>query len=293
MINLSPTKVDTFYGCRRLYLYKNIYKLPSEEKKYFFIGNVAHKVLELFHSRARDLTFVCDLNGVPGKVTNGALRDLLMECWKTVYASFEFEKKITASLVTKDDALVVRDMLKSYLLSLRGRQFPNVVQLEKLHKLVFSNFIIWPKADRIDGCGNNAYKIVDYKTSQRPASAKDELESVQIPTYGLVVKQQYKNAEKIYGEYQYLRCLDSGGIHVHEITEEFMREALEKYKDVANKLEDKGIEFYQNKKYKYCRTCEYSAVCAADSCDRALTNPKEVVDKFKKLGVNCELQKNG
>ena len=50
-LTLSPTKVDTFYGCRRLFLYNYLRPpFPQKDNKYFAIGNIAHKALELFHS---------------------------------------------------------------------------------------------------------------------------------------------------------------------------------------------------------------------------------------------------
>jgi CRISPR/Cas system-associated exonuclease Cas4 (RecB family) len=293
MIHLSPSKVDCFFGCKRLYLYRYLYKLPAEEKKHFFIGNVAHAALEFFHKKAQGLTLVCDLDGIPGAASNEVLKETLKDCWKGVFNKYECDKKLKSGFISKEDVLSIKEMMKKYLGFLQGKKFPSVVKLEELHKIPLGNFTIWMKADRIDSCGNNTYKIVDYKTSQKPASEKDELGSVQIPTYGILVKSLFKNAETILGEYQYLRHLDSKGVHLYTVTQDLVDNAVAKYREVASELSDSDITFEKNRKYKFCRSCEYSAVCAMDECDSEIKSKEEQVKKYKRLGVDYGLQKNG
>jgi RecB family exonuclease len=154
-------------------------------------------------------------------------------------------------------------MLSKYLKYLKVNDIPKVFQVEKLAKISFDGVIVWLKADRIDELGENAYKVVDYKSGS-PATKKDELASVQIPSYGLWLRKLVPDADEIKGQYLYLRYIDSRrGIHTYDISNDMMDLAREKYLNVNQKLKN-GCDFKQNFKYKYCRYCDFRRHCLED-----------------------------
>lgn len=250
-LSLSPSKVDTFNGCPRLFKYKYIKPpIPVVENKYFLIGNIAHKALEMFHTIE----------------LNGNMSVIMKDCFKSAIEKHHADEKIKKGIIVKDDLYLIRDMLKKYIQYIQKTGAPLVMQCEKLIKIPLSkNVVIWMKADRLDKEGT-VYKVIDYKTSARPATRKEELASVQIPTYGLWVRQAYGKDALVYGEYQYLRHIDKKGIHTFEVTDEMMESAKEEYERIADKLLS-GCLYIQNFKYKYCRNCDFRSYCVEDESD--------------------------
>jgi len=253
-LTLSPTKVDTFNGCRRLFLYKYL-KPPfvPEDNKYFLIGNIAHKVLE-------------DLHKEQMQRPNYDHRKEIGRHFKAAIKSYKAYAKIKSGLITKEDLYSIKSMMDKYLKHLKKNAVPNVFQVEKLAKITFDGVVVWLKADRIDEIADGAYRVVDYK-SGRPATKKDELASVQIPSYGIWLRQTLPDADQLEGQYLYLKYVDSKkGIHTYNISDEMMEAAKEKYVKVDQKLKN-GCHFMQNFKYKYCRTCDFRQHCVEDDND--------------------------
>lgn len=252
-ISLSPSKVDCFLGCRRLFRYKYLQKpfIPPENR-YFLIGNIAHGTLERLHKE--------DLQD---PITNW--KRAASKHFHDAAVAHNFNRKLRDGTINKDDMLSIKDMLRKYLLHLNDLpEMPKIQQLEKLSKIVINGIDVWLKADRIDRVGKDYYCVVDYK-SGRPASKKDEVESVQIPSYGLLVRSLFGPKAKVDGMYLYLKHLDSRkGVSRHKITDEWIRATIEKYEFVNNEIKN-GCEFKQNFKYKYCgRMCDFRRICVED-----------------------------
>lgn len=256
-VQLSPSKVDTFLGCRRLFKYRylNPPPLPFKENKYFLIGNIAHKALELFFERYSE-----DLSADNTKT-------LMKNCFKTSVGRYKGLKKVDQGVIQRSDLLMIKDMMKQYLRYIAKKGAPKVVSIEQMAKFTIGdNVAVAMKADRLDKFGE-AYRVVDYKTSARPSTRAQERASVQIPTYGLWVKNAIDADAPVYGEYQYLRHMKSRkGIHTFEITDDMIEYAEGEYRSVAKKLLD-GCVFPQNFKYRYCRICDYRQYCLEDDND--------------------------
>lgn len=254
-LTLSPSKVDTFFGCRRLFKYRYLNRpFVPEENKYFLIGNIAHKVLENLHKDYMQNPKKFDWKHEMGRQ------------FKAAVTSYKAYDKIKTGLITKEDLYAIKTMMVKYLKHLKTNNVPNVFQLEKLAKITFDGITVWLKADRIDELGDSAYRVVDYK-SGRPATKKAELASVQIPSYGIWLRQTIPDADIIKGQYIYLRYADSKrGIHSYDISDEMINEAKEKYIEVNQELKN-GCKFVQNFKYKYCRFCDFGRYCSEDEND--------------------------
>lgn len=255
-LTLSPSKVDTFMGCKRLFKYRYISPpFTPAQNKYFVIGNIAHKALELYHKARMD-----EESDAP----EGGWKRFMGSCFKQAMRIENASKYLGDRTVTKEDMLSVRDMLKNYLGHIKKHGVPTVHMVEKLAKIQIGEIDVWLKADRVDRIDGSGYKVVDYK-SGKPSTKKGEKESVQIPSYGLFVKQRVdKAADEIQGEYYYIKHLGArSGVSSHEVTQEWMDDAVSKYKSVYKEVTSGG-KFTQNFKYKYCRWCDFRKHCLED-----------------------------
>ncbi len=251
-ISLSPSKVDTFTGCRRLFAYRYIRPpFTPAENKYFLIGNLAHKVLENIYKQHM---------AAPIKDWSKEMGHHFKEAVKT----FKAVEKIKQGVIVQQDLLNIKNMLKNYLNYIKEHGIEKPYMLESLKKITVAGITVWLKADRIDILKDGTYRVVDYK-SGKPGTPKSEKESVQIPSYGMLVRQLEKREVTVEGSYLYLAHMDTKkGVHSYQVTDEWMDQATKKYTQVYRELQD-GCEFIQNFKYKYCgRMCDFREYCLKD-----------------------------
>lgn len=248
-MNLSPSKVDCFLGCKRLYFYRYISKPYTPPfNKYFMIGNICHKSLELFYKKAT----------VENKHLWAKLMAATFKHSMNKYKAFENQKK---GRIEEADLYKMKEMLKNYLGVINGT-LPNIESMEQRFKIQLKQITIIGKADRVDKV-EDGFVIVDYKTSSKPMTKKEVAESVQLPTYGLWMKQLHPESN-VYGKYIYLKHLKKK--QKFEITKEMTAEAVEKYTLVKFSLEN-GCKMNRNTAYKYCWGCEYKSYCNRDKQD--------------------------
>lgn len=247
--SLSPTKVDTFQKCPRQFYYTYIKQpFPQSEKKWFLIGNIAHKALENFHGP---------------KFLDGNWPALMKWAFKDAAQAYNATQKIASGLITRSDLYDVKNMLKDYLKYLRNGAVVNIFSLEKKATINVKGVPVSLKADRVDLLAEGGYMVVDYKTSQNPATKQEEMTSVQIPSYGIWLKQQINKTAKISGAYFYLRFMSTKrGIHRHEVTSEWMEAATAKYLDIYSQVMN-GCS-YNKQKNKFCGYCDYRLPCASN-----------------------------
>ena len=252
MISLSASKVDCFLGCQRLFKMRYITKpFVPPENKYFVIGNISHKALELFYSR--------NFHQQP---ENFKLN--LSACLKEAYKKYNVVEKLKKNEIVKKDIENIRTMMRGYLNVVLPTPAPKVAYIEKSFHIDVDDFMIAGKADRIDTV-NDDFVIIDYKTNSRAFTKKELEESVQLPTYKLWLDRLYKESKpayKVFGEYVYLK-LTTGKKwkSTFEITEDKVEAALEKYRGVKRQLNN-NCSFKRNMNYKYCGPmCDYFSIC--------------------------------
>jgi ATP-dependent helicase/DNAse subunit B len=250
-LNLGPSKLDVFQGCRRLFKYRYILELPQRENKYFLIGNIAHHALENFHKVAKP---------------TDKLSPLMLAAFKNSYINNHAQQNLNRRVISREDLFSVREMLSSYLKYVKTKGFPNVYCLEKLAKLEIGGATVWLKSDRVDKIGDDTYRVIDYK-SGKPATKKAELASVQLPSYGIWIRKKISKTAKIVGEYFYLKHLNASGVHSYEITDDMMAETEETYRKVSADLKNKDFQYTQNFNYKYCFSCDFKTRCLGDEED--------------------------
>jgi len=255
MINLSASKVDCFMGCQKLFYWRYIAKpITPPDNKYFLIGNIAHRALELFYEKG--------FHKQPD-----TFKDNLSACLKSAFVKYDAMSLLKKNVFVKRDMEEIQNMMKSYLQNVLPTPTPNVSYVEKSFYISVEDFKIAGKADRVDFDQGN-YIIVDYKTNGKAFTKKELEESVQLPTYKIWLDTLYKAQYpeyKAFGEYVYLK-LTSGKKWkaTFEITEDRVKDALEKYRFVKQQLNNK-CSFKRNLKYKYCSPrCDYFFQCQKD-----------------------------
>ena len=256
--NLSPSKVDCFHGCQRLFYYRYLespFDVP--QNKYFLIGNVAHKALELFHQ---------NLKGKP--IDYGKL---MSESFKKSYTKYSVDKQAAKGFLSQQEVQGIHNMLAGYLAHIKANGHPWTMFIEKMFKTEVGGITVRGKADRVDrielGDEEPAIKIVDYKTSSKPLSKKQVARSVQLPTYAMWIREMDKIPDRIpiYGEYVYLKHMGTKQeSKCYLITDEMFAEAIEKYTRVVFELTH-SCKFVRNREYEYCRACDYGHHCPRDN----------------------------
>ena len=251
-MRLSASKVDSFFGCRRQFKYQYLAK-PFREppNKYFIIGNIAHFVLECFY-KAEGTT-----------LDKNERSNLMGENFKAALRKYGAVGHIRKGIITREDIVEIRGMLKSYL-GIVGTLTRPVNNIEEFFEIKIDGITVAGKADRIDR-ENDIYTIVDYKTSKKP---KFSPTSVQMPTYAIWLGEKLGlSLEQIHSEYYYLRHMGKkNGIKEFDLTEKSIQDAKDRYHEVEDSINDTETKYCKNTKH-FCWVCTYKSYCIGDNND--------------------------
>jgi putative RecB family exonuclease len=232
---LSVSKAKTFEQCPRKYFYHYIEHLPSKKWPHFALGLYAHKALELFHSRLLENSEV-------------NLRQLMGTCCRDAY-SYMIESGETLDQGQVDE---VKAMFIIYLRKL-DLNMPSVISTEKSFTISLSdNYDLTGVIDRIDQ-EDEIIHIRDYKTSKN----ERYMDSFQLNTYGLYLKEKYPNTDKFKASYIMLK-LDS-----KIISYSFTDGDVETCRNHLIRLADKITkeERWLAKPSKLCDWCDFQSTC--------------------------------
>lgn len=263
-MNLGASKVDCYFGCKRLFLYRYLHS-PFEvpENKFFVVGNLAHKSLELFHNFDSMLQNVDFDNKIFG--SDKELNSLMKYCFNQAVSILDVKEKLVKKLASKEDIKGVQEMMVNYLKFLKETPKNKTLWTEQEFSIDVEGVKVTGIADRVDET-DDGYEIVDYKTNAKPMADSDILDSVQIPTYAIWLSQRLKiDMTKVKGKYIFLKCLGrKNQTKTVSITKDFLKSAVSKYQEL-NKVLKEGTKFTRNREYKYCRGfCDYTSHCFTD-----------------------------
>lgn len=137
---------------------------------------------------------------------------------------------------------------------------------------------IWDRHDKI---GDNEYKVVDYKTIRWAVRPADLKKKIQARAYGLAAQIKYKDAERIWVEYDLLRHEPVGIVFTREeniATWQYIKKSLEK---IINTPDDDVPEILNPE----CRFCIRKLTCKALESNIAvggtfgISTAEEAIDK--------------
>lgn len=293
--SLSASKVDCFMGCPRLFLYRYLRKpFDIQENKYFALGNLVHKTLEVFHLIAQFGTMVVPTTTATGQrapfdPTQAA--ELMKYAFYVAMQQEGSEYKFRLGILSKEDLQSAKNMLKNYLKTVNWNATTVGVEIKFI--IDIEGIEVHGKIDRVELDGN-VLRIIDYKTNKRPYSEKEVEESVQLSTYSRWVEQsknkimEHFGVESIIPKYEY-NFLLSQKKREYTVSEASLRADAEKYKKTMSAVRS-GKGFHQNFRYKMCGLCDYKGYCLEDKKNDITVNDDRCAECD---GVGCAVCRGG
>lgn len=257
---ISPTRIQDGELCMlrfKLVHLDGVDEELYEPNKHLTFGATIHAVLQLAHSG-------------PNAPTREQLFEWLDACWVDFNTRLYMVKHDVPAwqalgYESEDEERewkkLGRSILDDYYVAQIQGNYIQAWQTEVYHQLPMpdSPYMMSVKIDRIDKLPNGKYRIIDYKTSQKPATPKELNEDLQIILYAWAVNQvygiAYEDIEEI-GEY-YLRHQKFVKPEI-PIDHFMVGAALQRVQMVIQKAE--AGKFYPNEGW-WCRFCQARAIC--------------------------------
>jgi len=231
----SPSKLETYESCPRLYWFSQVLEIPGEEKPFFELGKTVHGVLEEIARRIQS-----------GKtVDEPAALKILDGLWKaSAYDTKAAEKK------AREEA---EDMVKMFLVRQSARK-GRIIELETGIELDLEGRHLRGRVDRIDET-KDGLEVIDYKTSKERTKAEDLKQDFQLCLYKLGVEKLTGKKVRSVGLW-YLRHDDPRMI---ELTAEEAEAVRQRALEVIKAIE--AGKFEPTPGYQSCRYCDFKGLC--------------------------------
>jgi len=196
--SLSASALKTLRGCPARYFAENVARAANFQGTAAALGTTLHAALEVFiagHKLRRDMQWRIEL-----------LLELYEAAFKEHFstdlgcAEFKEGKQILINWFHRPSTFEM--MISSQVLSVETKKnFPvRVNYMGKVIEIPF-NYIF----DRLDKVGPGEYRVVDYKSSKYALSADDLRDNIQARAYAVAVATQFKDAERIWVVFDFLR----------------------------------------------------------------------------------------
>jgi DNA helicase-2/ATP-dependent DNA helicase PcrA len=239
---LSASDIESYRACPLRYKFARVLRIPSEPTPQQRFGIMVHKVLERYHSE-------WDGVSADGGSTLPTLMRLLDAAWRR--AGFResppelaFRERARAALVRYHQQLA--DHL--------GRP----VWFERSFAFNVGPDLVRGRVDRVDRLSEDAYELIDYKTSHARTPAQLEGD-IQLALYGLAAKRAWGvTAERL----AYYYVLDNRKVPLAAKHDAQSLRAVET--TVAGVAEGiRTLEFAPTPSYSVCSGCDFLSICPA------------------------------
>ena len=246
----APTAIDTWFGCKRQFLYQYILHLDARGEddpmviiSPMEIGNLAHHLMEILAAERPDEKRFLEL--APGMFDDYLTARPPMD----PYAA-EREKE---RFVRMMDSAWKQDPEREAVLS-----------EEYMHSIHPCGLKLTGRPDRVEATGDGKYIVVDFKTGRRPAQKKDDPRSCrQALIYAWMLQQSGKPVTRC--EYRYLRRSLSVTCETNPMMMEQLEADLRLFHDglLSGGFGPEDGYGTPHKKDD-CRNCVYAKICEAD-----------------------------
>jgi RecB family exonuclease len=269
-LTLSVSKAKTFDDCKAKYKFTYIQKLPRKDMDFHIFGKFLHYVLETFHEKL-----------ILNPTLSTDWKPVMQESWKFALTNSkkENDKVIIPykDLLTKEQIIDARDIIKEYSEILEEEGLPNVINVEKEFyialngKILLNGFI-----DRIQIDSDGMLHVADYKTTKDPKYLKDFF---QLKTYCYALMLNDPNIKRARASFILLRH------NFDYLTEEYSRDEImdyvgEKFVKYAYDIEDEKL-FRPNPQF-LCKYCDFAEHCKAG---RDFLIKKGVISQKPQIGL--------
>jgi len=257
--SVSYSSLETYKTCPRKYFYNYILKLPrGEEKPWFVLGNFNHLILEKFFRyviffKTRNRSY--DKKQLMYRAYESALRN-----YNRLY-SRGLKPKLTQAQIDE-----TRDILKGFFES--NKTIPDVLFVEKEFYIdIADGIVLHGYIDRVDSAGEDAIRIVDYKTSKK--SYKID-ESIQLDLYAIGMKRELGDHLKIFKQLDFIKLKKSTDPnHEHEINREnqVLEQVAKQAIEIKSKIDNgdgSDSEAWEPIDNKFCWACDFRDTCLRD-----------------------------
>ncbi len=240
----SPSALNTFFECRKKYMYKYILDLPEAEEDNPFEVITAADQGTLAHSLMEELA------------NSPITKEDFLKLAATTFEEYlkTHPAMIQNSVATEKEQFI--DMMES---AYDGDPHRKVVLKEEDKTCSHpAGITIHGFPDRVEQVGPNEYIIVDFKTGRRVKHVKDDIYScLQVVIYAYLMEQEgYKISR---GEFRYIRIGETITCEYNDGMKLALGDALNEFIDAV-----KHNEFIctdPDDKGEPCKYCSYAKLC--------------------------------
>jgi DNA helicase-2/ATP-dependent DNA helicase PcrA len=239
---LSASDIESYRACPLRYKFARVLRIPAEPTPQQRFGIMVHKVLERYHSE-------WDGVSADGGSTLPTLMRLLDAAWRR------------AGFRESPSELALRERARGALVRYHQQLAEHVgrpVWFERSFTFNVGSDLVRGRVDRVDRLADDAYELIDYKTSHARTEAQLEGD-IQLALYGLAAKRAWGvTAERL----AYYYVLDNRKVPLAAKHDAQSLRAVEAtITEVAEGI--RALEFAPTPSYTVCSGCDFLSICPA------------------------------
>jgi putative RecB family exonuclease len=246
VVRLSPSRVNDFTNCPRLYKYRAIENLPEKLSLDAERGKLVHSVLE-------------DLFDLP---RNERKESAAIELLPTKWEEHQVEKpEITSAVPDEKEWLDrVKSLLSTYFLLEDPTTFDSTYRELHLERDMSEEVYLHGYVDRLDIAATGEVRIIDYKTGKSPKPGWEEKALFQLRVYALL----YWRREGVIPRLLQLLYLGDGKSVKSSPTESQLLATERILTNISQEiLTAIETDHFPAKKSRLCDWCSFKEICPA------------------------------